>query len=433
MKGSNFQIIVAVIFVFFTIVGVGTFAIFTSGGGQGGVGKVEVWGTMDKNTVDTWLTALNDAGSDAVDDVTYTQLASANYEAVVANAMAAGRGPDLLMVSDNTLLFFGDKVQTIPYGTYSQGTYTTAFVDEAALFLTAEGPRALPIIIDPLVMYWNRDMLAGAGIANPPAYWNDLIPLAPRLTKLDAGQNVQKSAIAMGTWRNVANAKAIVAALMLQAGESIAAYDESGILRATLARDSMGESPAASALRFYTEFANPGKTTYSWSNAREVSTNAFLAGDVAFYVGFAGEYPSLRERNPNLRFDAAVLPQLRQGTPATMGRIAGLAVARGSDNPQGALALATILSGREAIATLAGILPLPAVRRDVAVDTSASTAGAVFTQSALIARGWLDPDSPRSDIVFKDMIESVLSGAADPTSAVIDAAADLDPLYAGKQ
>lgn len=432
MKASNFQLIVLAIFVSLIIVGVGTFAIFTTGGG-GGAGQVEIWGTVNKDIIDQWFTILREGGGDVLDDTTYTQLSPATFEQEVTNAMAAGRGPDLVLVTDSSLLFFGDKIQTIPYGAYSQGSFQSAFVDESLLFLDSTGIRALPILIDPLVMYWNRSLLSSAGIANPPQYWNDLLAMAPKLTSVDASQNLRKSAIAMGTWRNISNAKPLLATLMLQAGEPIVSRDEFGQWRSNLGGEGGTESAAASALRFYTEFANPGKTTYSWNNSLQNSTNTFLAGDLALYAGFASEYTLLRERNPNLRFDASVMPQLRSGPAATFGRITGAAVSRGSNNPQGALAVAQYISSQPAISALVSISSLPPVRRDVSLDTSASATAQVFAQSALIARGWLDPNQAGTDIVFKDMIESVLSGEGDPSLVVLDAVAELNALLQGRQ
>ncbi len=125
------------------------------------------------------------------------------------------------------------------------------------------------------------------------------------------------------------------------------------------------------------------------------------------------------------------MPQLKSGTPATAARVTGVAISRAAANPDGAEVAAQVLSGKNAIGVLTTVSPLPPVRRDVGVDTSASASAATFARSALIARTWLDP-GPASDVVFKDMIESVLSGKNDPSQAVFDGAAGLAPLLEGK-
>jgi ABC-type glycerol-3-phosphate transport system substrate-binding protein len=242
---------------------------------------------------------------------------------------------------------------------------------------------------------------------------------------------VRRSAVAMGTWGNVANAKALLSALMMQSGDFITGRNEEGALTATLGvrPDSAAVPPASEALRFYTDFANPSKTTYSWNRSLPNSYDAFTSGEAAMYFGFASEYRSIAERNPNLRFGVAVLPQLKGASASiTSGAMQGLAVARGARNPGGALTVAQKLTTAASAAAVAQALGLPPVRRDVGTDTSASAASAVFVQSALISRSWADPNAAATDGIFESMIESVSSGRSTPEQAVFDAASALRQL-----
>jgi len=426
---SLFQTAVVGIFVALMVVGVGIFALFGGIGGQGGPGAVTIWGTLEQTTMDKVLGDLAQKDK-SLQDVRYVAKKPGSYEAELVNAIAAGQGPDLVFVSQQNIGTLSDKIGVIPYSVVSQGTFVTSYIDEGQLFLTPQGSLALPFIIDPMVMYWNRDTFTGAGQAQPPQYWSDLIVLAPKITSLNSG-TVRKSAVALGTWDNVNNAKAILSALMMQTGDFITGRNASGALMATLGEKPGGASvaPAAEALRFYTDFANPSKTTYSWNRSLQNSGNAFVAGDLAVYFGFASEYRSIAERNPNLRFGVALLPQL-QGSSAriTSGTIQGLAVARGAANPQGAITVALKLTGAAAIAAVAQQTGLPPARRDVGTDTSASAAAAVFVQSALMSRSWADPNTLATDEIFKVMIESVSSGRLAPEQAVFEAAQGLRQL-----
>ena len=67
------------------------------------------------------------------------------------------------------------------------------------------------------------------------------------------------------------------------------------------------------------------------------------------------------------------------------------------------------------------------------LDTVASTVNDVFVQSALIARGWVDPSQRETDTVFKTMIESVVSGKQEPGQAIFEAASQLRALVLGKE
>ncbi|HVU80304.1 MAG TPA: extracellular solute-binding protein [Candidatus Paceibacterota bacterium] len=432
---STFQIAVLGIFSSLILVGVGVFAAFGGVLGGGSIGPVTIWGTLDQQTMQGLIEALRTTDK-GLESVTYVQKSAASYEADLVNAMASGAGPDLYLLSGDEVLSFADKTLTIPFSAVSQGSYLSSFVDEAQIFLTPQGALALPFTLDPVVMYWNRDLFASAGVASPPSLWSEFLTLAPKITSLDANSTLRKSAVALGEWRNIPHAKDILAGLFMQVGDSIVARQGDGTPAVVLGGESVnsGGNPAESALRFYTEFANPTKTSYSWNRSLPSAPDAFVSGDVAMYFGFASEYASIAQRNPNLRFAAALLPQISQGAGrVTYGSITGLAVARTSKNPQGALEVAEKLSGKDGIGLISGALSLPPVRRDVGVDTAGSATAGVFVQSGLIARGWLDPNPRESDSVFQTMIESVVSGKAPPATAVAEGAQALSELLPGAQ
>jgi ABC-type glycerol-3-phosphate transport system substrate-binding protein len=432
---STFQIAVLGIFSSLILIGVGVFAAFGGVLGGGSIGPVTIWGTLDQQTMQGLIEALRTSDK-GLESVTYVQKSAASYETDLVNAMASGAGPDLYFLSGDEVISFADKTLTIPYSAVSQGSYLSSFVDEAQIFLTPQGALALPFTLDPVVMYWNRDLFASAGVASPPSLWSEFLTLAPKITSLDANSTLRKSAVALGEWRNIPHAKDILAALFMQVGDNIVARQGDGAPAVVLGGESAasGGNPAESALRFYTEFANPTKTSYSWNRSLPMAQDAFVSGDVAMYFGFASEYSSIAQRNPNLRFAAALLPQISQGAGrVTYGSITGLAVARTSKNPQGALEVAEKLSGKDSIGLISGALSLPPVRRDVGVDTAGSATAGVFVQSGLIARGWLDPNPRESDSVFQAMIESVVSGKAPPATAVAEGAQALSELLPGVQ
>jgi multiple sugar transport system substrate-binding protein len=368
---------------------------------------------------------------DDFQSVSYEEIDSDSYESELLNAMAAGRSPDLILLAHDELQPFADKILPIPYGLVSQSSFLNSFIDEGQIFLSAEGETALPFLVDPLVMYWNREMFASAGLAEPPRFWNDFLAIAPKITSLDASSNVKKSAVALGQWQNVAHAKAILSTLFMQAGDRIVMRGQDGTFDAVFGStpSNAPSNPAESALRFYTEFTNPSKTTYSWNRTLPLSTTAFTAGDVAVYFGFASEYPTIAARNPNLRFGVAKVPQIEGvSSRITFGRLTGLAIPRNSSNPSGAAQIAQKLASSEAISVLASLTGLPPVRRDVKVDTSSNAAMAVFVDSALISRGWVDPGKAETDLIFKTMIESVISGRNDTGAAIGEASRAFDKL-----
>ncbi len=431
MKFSSFQLIVTAFFVVCIVGGVAVFAIF--GGSKRGeqVGQVTIWGTIDQKVVEAVITEL--AGTDdAFQSVSYREISALTYERELVEAIASGRAPDVFMLNESQILSFSDKIVPIPYNRVSERVFTESFIDEGNLFLGAEGSFGLPVLIDPLVMYYNKDLFAAAGIPTYPRQWEGLQSVAPKITSLDVASNVKRSAVALGSYDNVRHAKEILTTLFFQAGDKIVGTDVDGNLTSVFGANNDGgvENPAEAALRYYTSFSNPVQTVYSWNRSLPDSFNAFVAGDLGIYFGFASEYKLIRARNPNLAFDAAVMPQTGNSRASiTYGRMTALSIPKGAANEYGGMIIAEKLTGIQAAKLFADRMGLPPVRRDLIADTPADAVGEVFAQSALISRSWYDPDPQASAGIYKRMVESVVSGRDRLGDAVRIASGEFSDLF----
>ena len=173
-------------------------------------------------------------------------------------------------------------------------------------------------------------------------------------------------------------------------------------------------------MRFYTEFANPSKTVYSWNRALSPSRTAFGKGDVGLYMGFASEYALLSNQNPNLDFIVSMVPQIESVNRAaiTFGRMYAFAVPRGSKNTAGAMSTALILAGRDSSRFLWAATGLASPRRDVLEESTSNVVQSIVRDSAIIAHAWLDPDPIRTDVSFGGMIEDTVSGSSRVSESV---------------
>src|SRR3990167_7105955 len=95
---STFQIIVLGVCTALILIGVGVFASFGGVLGGGGTGQVVIWGTLDSNTMNGILTSLRST-DDTFQDISYVEKNPATYDNELLNAMAAGTGPDLFLIS----------------------------------------------------------------------------------------------------------------------------------------------------------------------------------------------------------------------------------------------------------------------------------------------------------------------------------------------
>jgi len=76
----------------------------------------------------------------------------------------------------------------------------------------------LPLTVDTLVMYYNKDLLNSAGIPEPPNNWKTFQESMRKLVKLDREGNILVSGAAIGTGANVERAGDILSLLMMQNG-----------------------------------------------------------------------------------------------------------------------------------------------------------------------------------------------------------------------
>lgn len=423
----NIQLIIIGVFVLFTVVG---FTLFSnsSAKAKNAVANIVVWGTFS----DTILNTFAETVSTKTLKIEYVEKDPATFERDLLEALAAGNGPDLFVVSQEDALRYQKFVYQIPYQSYSRRAYENTFIEESQIFLTDQGIVALPFLIDPLVMYYNRALMASSFIIKPPEFWDELITLVPKITHKNNAGAITQSGVALGTFDNIAHPKEILSTFMLQAGNKIVA--RGGVnnqLQSIMLQSFSGISnPADSTIRYYTSFADTTKENYAWNASLPSSTQMFTSGDLALYFGYASELSGIRAQNPNLNFDVTLMPQTRNsGVKATYGKLEGIAISRGSHDINNAILAAAALTGKVAVTSVSQQVGLPPVRKDLLalVPTDASYTS-VFYNSAIIAQGWTDPDSIGTNALFKRFVDSVNSHVVEPFAAAQRASVDMDAL-----
>lgn len=422
-----FAAVVLLVFVAMAFLGVFIFATFTNKNAAS-IGTVKIWGSIPAGVIDTLIGEIRDARED-FKSVTYRVLPEDILMPELVAAIAAGTGPDVVLFPASSFVKDGNKLQPIPYADVSRRSFQDAFIEAGEVFLTPDGIAALPFVVDPLVLYWNRTLFSDAGLAAPPRFWDEVAVVAPRLTKRSPNGSLTQSAIALGGWENVAHAKGILITLMHQLGSPVVETDRDGNYQSVLTKQKKsGIDVADSAIRFYTSFADPIKPVYSWNRSQKNSRDAFLGGTVALYIAPASELLGLRAGNPNLNFDVASVPSARGESSSVYATLTGLAIPRGAKNASGASQVIALLASPASSTFLSTAMHLPSVRRDVNVDSSADQFFALFRASALQSFTFLDPDSVRSDVLFGQMIERVASGRATVSESVRTAHDDLEQL-----
>lgn len=427
-----FQLALLLGFAVIAILGLIVFATYRGGGEteeQELAGGITVWGTMPRMAFRTTLEEIAKADSRfAV--VSYAQKDEQTFDDELLNALAEGDAPDLVVLSQEDLVTWRSKLYPLSYELIPQRSFQDAFIDGAEIFMRDEGVYGVPFAVDPMVLYWNKDLFATAGKIAAPATYEILVnDTVPALTRLGAGNTLEQSAVALGTYVNVTNAADILSLLMLQSGGDIA-YEESGRYRVAMDRVQEGGSSGVTALTFFTQFSDPQRSEYSWSRTRPQDTQAFLGGSLALYFGFASEYQTLREQNPNLAMDVATVPQNAADTVhRTYAKIYAFAIPRQTVNKSGAYLVAQTFANNTYGNVLAERLSVAPARRSLLAAGHSDPVKAVFYRAAITARGWLNPAPRETEIIFKDMIENITSGRLRVNQSVSDGARRLEQLF----
>lgn len=418
---SKFQIAVLSVFSVAIVLGLVFFA--TSRGSSSSSANLLVWGTISDEAFNAAHKASSAFGSKTI-KVTYVKKDVADFQQSFVEALADGTGPDIIIVRDDFVYQNRNKIFTVPYKNYTERTFKDTFIEEGEMFLSSQGTIAFPFMVDPLVMYWNRDIFQNNLLSQPPKYWDEFASdkstsLVGKITKRDNNANILQSAVALGEWRNIINAKEILAMIFLQAGTPITSRNGDKVESQLNNSYSFPVLPSLSAINFYTQFSNPTSPAYTWNRSLPNSLNMFLAGNLATYIGFASEIFPIKQKNQNLNFDVTYAPQIRGSAKRTVfGHMYSLSIVKQSKQVSGAYTLIMSLIEPGPIKALEVVTSLPPVRRDLLTDRPTDAYRAVFYDSALISHSWIDPDPTGTSNTFRDMVESITGGKAGASESI---------------
>ena len=190
------------------------------------IASVVVWGTFPSSTFNKVIDVVKNQDL----RITYVQKSENTYQQDLIEAFANGKGPDLYMITADMIKKNINFIYKTPYASYPEKTFRDYFIDGADIFMDKEGIVAFPVVVDPIVLYYNKNILSNEGIVAPPKTWDELFVMNPVLTKRETvgSGTLNQSMIALGQYSNVNNAKDILASLLLQNNNSIVKSNNDG-------------------------------------------------------------------------------------------------------------------------------------------------------------------------------------------------------------
>ena len=427
---QNQKIIILIVLgaaLLFALVFLGVLPGLKGGGGEAGKigGEISFWGLFDRQ----------DAYGAAIDlfrrkypnvAINYRQFNDPDdYKQTLLDALAAGTGPDVFMVHNNDLYKDSNKISPLPSALYSSLQLRSDFPQVVEQDFAPQGViYALPLSVDTLALIYNRDTLDAEAVLVPDT-WDKFIEAAARLTKLSAAKVIEESGAAIGgSTKTIDTATDILGLLMLQSGTVMTSSD----FRAA----SFASKEGAFSLTFYTQFADPKKTSYAWNDTMPPYLDAFAREKTAMVFDYAAAIPQIKFRNNFLNLGVAPAPQLAGvAKPVSYPSYWGYTVSRQTKRPDIVwdFVLMMTTSRESANAYVVATKRPPALRSLIDFYLNDADIG-VFARQALIARSWPQVDRLEIKNILNTAIEAVNAGVSAPERALSDAQAAVTALMA---
>jgi len=429
---NNFQTILTAIFLAFFVFAVlifsGLIKIGGSSSNNGALkGKITVWGTLSSND---FYKVFENATVDNQDlYINYIRKDKATYQSSLIEAFASDQGPDLFFITPGMIIKNQNFIYEVPYTTFPERSFKDVFIDGADVYLGSTGVIGFPVVVDPMVMYYNKNMLSNEGIATPPKTWDRLFELNDKLTKKKNDGTILKSMIALGRYDNITNPLAIVSSLLFQSGDPIVKREGDRYVSVLDSNSSnKATSPFKTILNYLIEFSNPSSTGYSWNRSLHNSSNLFIEGKLALYLGKASELFNIQSKNPNLSFDVTEMLQTKNATKRTYGDIYALAINKKSHDTALAYSVMNLLTNNDNIKNFSDSLSLPPAAKPLLSKKPTEPYMYTFYNSAIISHSWANPDKTLTDNIFNELFDNILSNKLDVDSAITKTQGELDQL-----
>lgn len=390
--------------------------------------------------------------------INYRKLRYDEYEKELLDALAEDRGPDIFSIHNTWVKKYQNKIKPMPAAItmaypVTKGTVKKEVVQELKTTksislkeiknnfvdvvyddvvintLTDEKNNkyedlvyGLPLFVDTLAMYYNKDLINNAGIAQPPAYWNSQFQEnVKKLTKQDTKGLIIQSGVALGGSTNIERYSDILSVLMMQNGTVM--MDDRGNVTFNKIPSSLKDqkyNPGLEALRFYSDFANPAKEVYCWNKTMDNSLALFAQGKLAIMLGYAYHLPQIIAQAPKLNFAVAKLPQI-EGNPSNIN-FANYwveTVSNKSKNADAAWDFVQFITKADQAKLFLNQVKRPTALRSLINEQINDLDIGTFAEQVLTAKSWYKgADAEAAEKIIGEMIDSAVAGQDELASVI---------------
>lgn len=333
--------------------------------------------------------------------------------------IGAGTNADLSIIGTRWLIDFVKEDAVEPLDAFITPDFKGRFIETFLSPSIMEGKTyGLPIAASARAMYYNKEILEKAGVANPPATWAELKDAAAKIKALGtdaAGFGLQGKEIETDVY--------FYYAMWSQGAEILNADGTSGL----------GSPGALEAAKLYKSLIDEGLTQKGvTSNSREDVQNLFKQGKVGMMITAPFLSNQIKEEAPNLKYGVAAIPAGPTGARGTYGVTDSIIMFKNSKNKEEAWKFLDFLFTTEQRAKFTqgeGFLPVnkEEAKMDYYVnnaDLAAFTALLPDARFAPVIPGWEEIAKITSDAMQKIYLgegepEATLKAAAAKANAVL--------------
>ncbi|MDD5039553.1 MAG: extracellular solute-binding protein [Patescibacteria group bacterium] len=450
--GLSKLLIIALFGVIALILGGVVYTLFTPKKASPPAGvTLTVWGVWDESTDVSSLFSSYSKAHPYV-KLVYTKIRSEEYEDKLLKAWATDSGPDMYALPNSWIHKYSEdfispmaKKATVAY----YETKKTLFKTETQyIYRTEPGLAAdvlkrtyisnvyddvvinnqiyaLPFGINTLVMYYNRELLNQALLAEPPASWEEFKQAVMKLAVVDDEQNVLRAGTALGTYDNIPHATDLVTLLMMQFGTQMTTGG-----KVSFQLSVGGDDVAIKALDYYTAYSSPEREAYTWNTQMPNAVDYFCDNQLGFMFGYRYEQTAITNACKGVDFGIAAVPQVDPNYSVNYANYWAYTVSKKSKNAALAWNFLQYVSNSKRVAKYLDATKQASVLKSVLDEQLKNPETAYLAQQALTAKSWYRGRDPRgADDAFQAMIEAIVENNQTIGAELRSAASKIQSTY----
>jgi multiple sugar transport system substrate-binding protein len=330
--------------------------------------------------------------------------------------ISAGTNADLSIIGTRWLLDFVDQGVAAPLDGYMTDAFKGRFIDTFLTPSVLDGKTwGLPIAASARAMYYNKDLMAKAGVTAVPATWEELKAAAAKISAL--GEDIHGFGM---QGKEIETDVYFYYAFWSYGGELVQADGASGL-------DSEAAHQAAALYKAMIDegVTQPGVTSY----AREDVQNLFKQGKVGFMITAPFLSAQIKAEVPGLAYGVAAIPAGPTGARGTYGVTDSIILFENSQNKDVAWKFLDMIFTQEWRSRFTGGEGFLPVQKAVAAEPAFADDPDLREFAALLPQARFAPVIPGweeiADIT-SSALQRIYLGEAEPKAALDAAAAEID-------